>query len=565
MPVDKNIKNRIVIVIVFVVFAVLFLRVFWLQIIYGEKYKRLSIENCVRQVIVKAPRGSIYDSRKRILADTKPGYTIYLPKGSVSPYLEDSLKLQFIKSENFRIVRDIPFRTVCIIEERGFDISDMNIAAEPLRRTFFADTICHVIGYMGEISKGELDTYTGYSLGDIIGKTGLERQYDRYLKGEDGIRYVEVDEKGREIGIFSPGKQPMPGNNIYLSLDIDLQKVCARAMSHYQSGAIVAINPQNGNVIAYYSKPGFDPNDFSPCIKKELWNSLSKDTTYPLFDRVKNGRYPPASVYKLLITTGCLEEDLVTEGSHMPTSCNGGMYIGNRYFKCWNEHGVLNLRSAIVQSCDVYFYQLGMQLGLERISKYSRIFELGENTGIDLPGESKGLIPDETWYNTHYGRRGWSKGNVANLSIGQGEILFTPLRMANFIAGIANGRYLYTPTLVDSIVSYEGKVLYKDIDQPREIPIDENTIGFIRNAMLGVVQDSKGTGRAARISSIQVAGKTGSAENPKGEDHAWFVCFAPFEEPTIALIVFLENAGMGGGVAAPLAGEILRYLFEERT
>ena len=561
---NKNTRNRIITISIAIVFTLLFIRVFWLQIIFGEKYKRLSIENCVRQVLIRAPRGLIYDCNKRVLADTRPGYTIYVPKDKKITYLEDSLQLQFKETEESKFIRDVPFQIVCMIEERRSNISDISIVTEPLRRTYFADSICHFIGYMGEISKSELNIYKGYRAGDIIGKTGIEKQYDKYLKGKDGVNYIEVDAKGREIGIFSPGKQPIPGNNIFLSIDIELQRVCIKAMAGHTSGVIVAINPQDGRILAYYSQPGFNPNHFSPYIKEDRWIALSRDTIFPLFDRVKNGKYPPGSVFKLFITAAGIENGLLTENTLMPITCKGGIQIGNRYFRCWDEHGQLELISAIIQSCDVYFYQIGMQLGVDNIANYSRIFKLGEKTGIDLPGESGGLIPDERWFNSHYGKRGWSQGNVANLAIGQGEILLTPLNMASFISTIANGGTIYTPTLTDSIVSYEGKIIFRNSKQAEKVSLNDETIAFIRKAMLGVVQHADGTGRAANINDIMVAGKTGTAQNPQGEDHAWFVCFAPFDKPTIALIVFIEHGGMGGGVAAPIAGEILRYYFREQ-
>jgi penicillin-binding protein 2 len=451
-----------------------------------------------------------------------------------------------------------------MIEEKGLNIPEASLAAEPVRRTYFADTICHVIGYMGQISKNELKTMEGYRPGDIIGKTGIEREYEKFLKGEDGVNYIEVDAKGNEVGIFSPGRHPIPGNNVYLSIDIELQKVCARAMSEYQSGAVVAINPQNGRVLAYYSQPGFDPNHFSPCIKENMWVALSQDQSFPLFDRAGKGRYPPASVFKLVVAAAGIEKGLVTEHSYMDLPCEKSIYIGNKSYKCWKECGRLDLLDAVIQSCDIYFYQLGMLLGIENIATCSRIFELDKKTGIDLPEESEGLIPDEEWYNSHYGKKRWSRGVAANLAVGQGEILLTPLRMAIFISTIANGGIIYPPTLVDSIVSYNGKRVLTNTHHGKKVKLDGNTIAFLREAMLEVVQNQYGTGRTADIQGVKVAGKTGTAQNPRGKDHAWFAAFAPYDNPTIALVVFVENVGMGGEIAAPIARKILEYVFRER-
>lgn len=561
---DKNTRNKIAIYAVIVLFTVLFLRAFWLQIVSGKRYEQLSIENCVKQVIVKAPRGLIYDCKKTILADTRPSYTLYIPKDKRFAYLEDSLNLKFRELNDKKVARDIPFNMVCMIEERRSETPNISLIAEPARRTYFADTICHIIGHIGQISKEELKTMETYRLGDIIGKTGIEKQYEKYLKGEDGVNYIEVDARGKEVGIFSRGKQPSPGNSIYLSIDMGLQRVCAKAMSEYQSGAVVAINPQNGRVLAYYSHPGFDPDLFSPCIKEDTWSELSRDPSFPLFDRAGKGRYPPASVFKLVVTAGGIEKGLVTEHSYMNLPCKKGVPIGNKFYKCWKKHGRLDLLNAVIHSCDVYFYQLGMQLGLENIATFSRIFALDKKTGIDIPDESEGLIPDEEWYNSHYGKKGWSQGVVANLAIGQGEILLTPLRIATFTSTIANGGIIYPPTLLDSIVSYDGKRVFTNTHRGKKVSLNDNTIIFLRKAMLEVVQNSNGTGRASGIKGVKIAGKTGTAQNPRGKDHAWFACFAPYDNPTVALVVFVENAGMGGAIAAPIARKLLEYVFRER-
>ncbi|OYD14244.1 penicillin-binding protein 2 [candidate division WOR-3 bacterium JGI_Cruoil_03_44_89] len=561
---DKDTRNRIATFMVVGIFTVLFLRVFWLQIVCGERYERLSMENCVRQVEVRAPRGLIYDCRKTSLADTKPSYTLYLPGEQRFSYLEDTLNLKFKELDDTKLVRDIPFNLVCMIEERRTEMPGVSLVAEPVRRTYSADTICHIMGYVGQISKEELKTTEGYKPGDIIGKTGIEKEYEKYLRGQDGLNYIEVDASGKEVGIFSPGRQPTPGNNVYLSIDMELQKLCAKSLSGYQSGALVAVNPQNGRVLAYYSRPGFDPNKFSPCIDEDAWRELSRDPNFPLFDRAGKGRFPPASVFKLVVTAAGIEKDLVTEHTHMKLPCKKGVPIGNKFYECWKEHGSLNLLDAVIQSCDAYFYQLGMELGIENIATYSKIFELDKKTGIDLPDEGEGLIPDEEWYNSHYGKNGWSRGIAANLSIGQGEILLTPLRIAILISTIANGGTIYPPTLVDSIVSYGGKRVFTNTHPGKKVNLNENTIAFLRKAMLEVVENPDGTGRAAGIQGVEIAGKTGTAQNPRGEDHAWFVCFAPYNNPTIALVVFVENAGMGGEVATPIARKILEYVFRER-
>ncbi|MCD5383151.1 penicillin-binding protein 2 [candidate division WOR-3 bacterium] len=553
-------KDRGAVFVVISVFGVLLLRVFWLQIVQAERYGRLSKENYVKQVIVRAPRGNIYSSEKILLADTRAGYTLYLPPGTTSPFLEETLGIVLDASEDVKIVRDIPFKTVSWIEERGLDISGVEILAEPVRRYYYGNTISHIMGYVGEISKQELERMKGYKAGDLVGKKGIEREYERYLRGDDGVDYIEVDVMGRELGAFSPGRSPIPGADIYLSICIEIQKIAASALSEYKGGAVVAIDPRDGRVLAYYSHPGFNPNHFSPRIDKNIWKELLKDPSLPLFDRAKNGRYPPASLFKLVVAAKGLEDGLIQEDSYMPHPCDEGLQIGRRFFGCWERHeGRLSLIEAIEQSCNVYFYQLGMDIGVDGIADGARSFGLGEETGIDLPGESDALIPDKAWYNAHFGEGRWTWGHVANLSIGQGEILVTPLQMAVFASTIANGGVLYSPTLVDSILSYDGKRLFANRPTGRRVNLTRETLKFLRRAMLGTVE--RGTGRAAWIEGVGVAGKTGTAQNPHGESHAWFICFAPYENPSVAISIFVEHGGKGGAVAAPIARDILEFLY----
>jgi penicillin-binding protein 2 len=544
-----------------VLFGILFIRLFTLQIIQGSRYRRLARENCIKPVFIKAPRGKIWDRNGIILADTRPAYSVIIPDS-----LETIFGLKFKKLAGLRLSRDVPFETMCKIEERKEEFPWASCIIEPARRYVYSDTICHLIGYVGEISRDEInqEKYKNYRPGDFIGKAGIEKKYESFLKGKDGVKYVEVDAKGNEIGPL-PEKEafisPISGNDIILGLDLGLQKICVKSLSNFKAGAIICMNPMDGSILAYTSKPGFDPNLSYPGMPQVVWDSLSSDKLSPFLDRVKDARYPPASIFKLVTAACGIDNGIVNSSSFMPISCEKGIQIGNRFFKCWKKHGRLNLIDAITQSCDVYFYQLGMKLGIDAIGRYADKFGLGQKTGIDLSEEQEGLIPTRNWYDRKYGKNKWREGVVCNLAVGQGEILTTPLQILVLTSSIANGGWLVEPRVINSIISPEGDTIYTSKIKKRRVQIKDETLLLLKRAMYEVVNNEKGTGSLARVHGIEVAGKTGSAENPHGEDHAWFCAFAPYDNPEICVVVFIENGGMGGGVAAPIAGEIIKDYF----
>lgn len=543
-----------------IIFAFLILsgRSFLLQVVEGKKWARLSRKNCVRPIIIKAPRGIIYDRNGKELVSNRPAYSIIAQDIASLKRIEKTLNFPITrlkKGKNSLIVRDVPFELICKIEERKNEFPGINVSAEPLRKYFFPKILSHPIGYVGEVSKEELGKRR---LGDFIGRMGIEKEYDSYLVGKDGVMYMEVDAKGNEVRPLEEAKfvPPQPGANLWLTIDVDLQKLAYESLNGYERGAIVAANPKNGEILVYLSKPGFDANILSWGAPSSYWENLKNDYKAPLWDRVKGGGYPPGSIFKLVTAIAGLEEGIVKGSSYMELACDGKIRIGDRTYNCWAKHGYLNLINAIVQSCDIYFYQLGMKVGIDKLTTYAKRLGLGEETRVDLSNEAKGFIPTRTWY----GKR-LTKGVIANLAIGQGEIIVTPIQLLNLGLIIANDGVLFRPHIVKSIVLPNGETISPPIRR-KIIKISKQTLNIIKVAMLGVINDPKGTGKLAHIAGIKVAGKTGTAENPHGKDHALFLGFAPIDEPEICVVAVIENSGKGGSVAAPIVGKIIREYFK---
>ena len=556
-------EKRFFVIFLGVIFAFLILsgRSFFLQMVEGEKWTRLSRENCVRPIIIKAPRGIIYDRNGKELVSNRPAYSIIAQDESSLIRIEELLDSPITglkKERNPLTVRDAPFELICKIEERKNEFPGINVSAEPLRKYLLPEILSHPIGYVGEVSRQELGKY---KLGDFIGRMGIEKKYESYLVGKDGVMYMEVDAKGNEIRPLEEARfvPPQPGANLWLTIDVDLQELAYESLNDYERGAIVAVNPKNGEILVYLSKPGFDVNTLSWGAPSAYWENLKNDPRAPLWDRVKNGRYPPGSVFKLVTTIAGLEEGIIKRSSYMELACTGKIKIGNRIYNCWEKHGHLDLVNAIVHSCDVYFYQLGMKIGVDKLATYAKKLGFGERTRIDLSGESEGFIPTKSWY----GKR-LTRGVIANLSIGQGEILATPIQLLNLGLIIANDGVLFRPHVVKSIVLPNGETISPTIRR-KTARINKQTLDIIKEAMFGVVNYVKGTGGLARIIGVKVAGKTGTAENPHGEDHASFLGFAPVEDPEICVVAVIENGGKGGSVAAPIVGKIIKEYFKLKT
>jgi penicillin-binding protein 2 len=559
-----------------VVLLLLVVRIFFLQIMQHAFYRKLAEKNIIKIVQIPQNRGEFVDRNGVVIAGNTPDYDLkvypYLMKDNaevISLLSELALtseeeikqKMEDAKSPYGPVIlqRHLSYQEVSQIVEWISDLPGVNVERRPLRDYRYGAIAAHVIGYTGEATELELQERTELKEGDVVGKSGLEKQYDEYLRGKPGYEFIEVDAKGREIGIFKgvPSVKPEPGSEIRLTIDIALQELADSLLQQYSGGSVVAMNPQNGSVLILYCKPGFDPNILVRGISFEGLQDLVYTQNSSFWNRATMSAYPPGSIFKIVVAALSLDNGVIEPKTRM-RSCNGSFRIGNRIFNCWKRHGSLATYEAIVQSCDIFFYQVGMKLGFPAMAEGVKKLELIEKTGIDIPEESRGFFPNRAWYKERYDLNSPTKGMVANLSIGQGEVLLTPLQVCYFFSGIANNGQLVKPHLVNDIQHVSGEILYRSKFQRKKLFISKSTLDFIRKSMCGVVNERKGTGMLSRLSSILVAGKTGTAENPQGDDHAWFVGFAPFEKPEICIVVMVENGGHGGAVAAPIAGKILR-------
>jgi penicillin-binding protein 2 len=552
------------------VFLLLGLAFFRLQVLQHDQYSLRSESNRLRPVPLPAPRGLITDRVGGVIAENVPGYSVLLLAAS-----EDSLRahLELLASlvaldgeqlgrviERFRaapyeptlVVKDAPFGLVSRLEERRAVLPGLVIQTEPKRHYPDSGSVAHLVGYVGEVSEQELaGPLAGRRLGAIVGKVGLERRYEDSLAGEDGVRFVEVDARGRMVREEgAPALPPVPGHPVRTTISLDLQRFVASIFPRERRGALVAMDPRTGAILALYSSPPYDPNAFVGGVPRQLWRQLNEDAARPLLNRAIAARYPPASTFKLAIAAMGLRRGVVRVESRMPQPCRGGIQIGNRFFRCWKPegHGSLDLIGAVASSCDVYFYQLGLRLGLDRLLEDGTEFGFQSASGVDLPGELASIFPSgRDYYDRVYGPGRWTGTVAVNLAIGQGENAQTLMNMVRFYAALANGGEVPTPHLM---ARPSGAV--------QRIALEDTTFLELRRAMIAVVQ--RGTARAVRLERIQLAGKTGTAQNPHGLDHGWFIGFAPAEHPVIVVGAIMEFAEHGTTVAPYVARVIERYI-----
>ena len=567
-------------------FFILLFRFFHLQVLSGALYRERSERNHVRQIPIMPSRGRIYDRHGQILVDNRPSYSLYIVPyefnknpvdaaviSSIIGLSVDDIMARIDEKGNgpftpVRLIRDMRFEMLSNVEEHRLDLRGVFYQVEPVRTYPSNIRAPHVLGYVGEISNPELKLLKdrNYYRGDSIGKSGVEKSYNAVLKGQRGYRYVEVDVKGREVGNFD-GARDVPsvqGRSIRLTLDATLQAVVEDLMDG-KRGAVVVLDPTCGDVLAMASAPDYSLEPFANGISPEIWSRLMEDPDRPLLHRAVQAQLPPGSTYKLALMVAALQEGKIDPDDE--TTCPGYLWLGRRMFHCWQPdgHGSVNLLDALKVSCNVYFYRLGLRVGIDAWARSGRKLGFGAPTEIDLTGESSGLLPDRGYLNEKYGEKGWSKGMLANLSVGQGDLLVTPTQMVQLAAVIATGGKMVQPRLVrwiqdDSPDSWvEKQVKSRDV---RGISLD--VFHRVKEGMFRVVNHPGGTGGAARIPRIEVCGKTGTAQNPHGEDHAWFIGFAPRDDPKIALAVVVENGGSGGAIAAPIAGRIFRWFFRAK-
>ena len=568
-------------VVIFLFLFILLVRLFQLQIIQGANYRKVSEENRTQIIFNQAPRGDIFDRNGKLLVSNHPSFTLtftpdFFPESkslsktasSLSRILkvDSSLILQKLERarlypfKSSRIKTNIKREIAFYISERNLEFPGFNIHTEPIRNYLYDGLASHVIGYVGEISKQQilLLQQERYKLGDLIGKAGIERIYDTYLRGKDGGTSIEVSAAGKQVRILK-SVESMRGNDIVLTIDSELQRIAEEAFSGYE-GSIVIMEPNSGDILALVSNPGFNPNMFLGSLTRRQLNYLLKSNKKPLFNRSVQAQYAPGSVFKIITVIAALEEGVVSAKDKFV--CEGEYKVGKqeRIFRCWKKegHGKVNMIDAIAKSCDIYFYQLGLLLGVGNLPRYAREFGLGKITGVDLLGEKAGIVPDRAWKKKVLGE-GWWDGDTLNMAIGQGYLWVTPLQMANLLSTVANEGNLFSPRLVKKIVSRKGELIKEFKPQlMKKIDLKPDTWELLNKGLRRTI--TKGTGQAAYISKLSIAGKTGTSQNPQGEDHAWFAGFCPLNKPELAFVVFVEHGGHGGVVAAPIAREILvRY------
>lgn len=598
---NRNIKSLAFMLLVAGVFLCLSIRLFYLQSVQYEANIQSADENRLRRIVLTAERGLIYDRNGTLLVGNRPSYQIVILPGEIRKMKAEKKEALFKKlihvkdsqgealfdsavvdtmfqrsgwksHGTLRILEDASEEQVSIMQERSGEFPGVTTVVESRRSYPYGTLAAHLLGYTGEISDEQLllPEYAGYSSGDRVGQKGLEKQYDGEFRGEDGVKYVEVDAYGRQVrNIEGMQNVPsVPGYGMITTIDLDIQKVAEEALPDSVRGAVVAIDPRNGEILAMVSSPRLDPNIFSLKRRERNkgWAKVALDSTRPLMNRAVAGVYPPASVFKLVTSGAGLENRLVTGTTYMQKPCTGGYTFGARYQKCWGTHGNLNLVNALRLSCDVYFYQLGLMLGMERINEFGYRFGLGHKLGIDIPGEKQGWLPDSISFNERNKRSGWrwARGLILNLAIGQGQLV-TPLQEAVLAGSIATGKGVYRPHLMKELRDVNGNLVGRYI--PKKIfegNMSESTHRALLAGMDSVVNHPGGTGKRAAIPGIRVGGKSGSGEWKKGEKtHAWFVAVAPLENPEIAVAVIQEAQGGGGSKSAPVCRRVMEAYFEK--
>jgi penicillin-binding protein 2 len=595
-PAEFRQKLKIVVILLLIAISILLTRLGYLQIIRGAEFKQKSDNNSVRYRNIKPLRGLIMDRNGFVLVDNRPSFDVlFIPnkkKGNELSIeklknLYKSKSLEFSSDQSIpetakpyspvKLEKNVSMEKVALVETNALNLPGIYIDVSPIRLYLNGEMLAPVIGYTGEISKEDLENSNDkYAYGDVLGKHGLEKFFDAYIRGYRGAELVEVNVYGKEIKNLGK-KDPVSGYNMVLTIDADLQKAAWEAFEG-KAGSAVVLDPRNGEVLAMVSSPSFDPNLFYEGISSDEWNQLQNNPFAPLSNKAISGQYPPGSTYKLIVAAAALEEGIITPDTKV--LCKGSFTLGNRTYRCWNKHGhgYVNLHQAIVESCDVYFYTIGKMLGVDKIAQYAKRFGLGELAGIDLPNEKKGLVPTKEW-KLKRRKDVWHMGETISISIGQGFNLVTTLQLANAFGAFANGGTLWRPYLVKRIESTDGKI-YKEFlpEKKGELKLSPKTVEILNNALWGVVNEPGGTGHNAKLPGIEVCGKTGTSQVlglPEDEkarrrkilgafqkDHALFACYAPSRNSEVAVAVILENAGGGGAVAAPVARKILSAYFE---
>lgn len=591
---DRNRITRLhtLLVVCLVLFAVLLGRMVYLQLWRGDYYAKQSDGNRLRQSRILAPRGIIYDSEGKELVNNLPGYAVVLQKQSsykpetlqrLSNLLQmpvEEINAKIKASENFyepiMLKNNLDQQMVTKIEEQRRYMPEVMLSVQPIRNYPYHELAVHVLGYVGEVSSYEIEQglFKNISQGSLVGKGGLEKTYDKYLRGEDGAFMEEVDVAGNVVKHYD-SVQPIPGKNLKLTIDYELQKELEAFTDKHlaflrssgiapgaRAAAVVAIDPRNGAVRAMVSRPGYDPNWFVHGISSKNWNSINNDPNYPMNNKVITGEYPPGSTFKIVTGSAAFElkkvglnEPIFDGGFHpmVPTMGNaGGEVLG------W-----LTFIKALAMSDNVYFYELGYRVGIDNIEKYAHIFAFGERTGIDLEGESKGLVASKKVKRKIW-NEDWRLGDTFNAAIGQGFNLTTPIQLSVMLSIVANGGTKYQPYLVDSIINSDGSLFEKPKRaEGKHIDVSQQTIDYIRMGMSATTQEG---GTASYFAGLPkpIAGKTGTAENSHGRDHGLFVAYGPVDDPELVVVCIVEQGGFGSVAAGPIVYKAFEEFFQEK-
>lgn len=561
-------------ILIVICFVIIVINLWVLQIIKGKEFEQRAVSNCIRLLVEEAPRGEIYDQQGHVLVTNRSSVNFSMIPAEISNYQALSEKLSPVialdsptilsKLKNHRqspfqaltIKRDLEKDKIVAIEEQKYKFKGVLLTINPERKYLYHNFASHLLGYVNEVSEEDLrnTSFNYLTGGDMVGKSGIERSYDSYLRGEKGRKEIEVDALGREINTIKYQK-PIAGNDIYLTLNSQLQQFIESQMAE-KKGAIIVSEPSTGKIMAMVSYPDYDPNMFTRQISLSQWQIIAENEDNTLCNRNIQSVYPPGSVFKLVTAIAALEEGIINTDNTI--YCPGYYQEGNMTFKCWKEggHGNLAIINAIANSCNVFFYTMGRKLGIDKLSYYAKLLGFGEKTGIDLPGEQVGLVPSQDWKRKTF-NQSWYPGDSVNMSIGQGFLLVTPLQVHNLLCLIANEGFCCKPYYVEKIVAQSGEVIRQSIPEiTRKTDVSQNTFKIVKKGMKRAVES--GTGRSANIAEIEIAGKTGTAQNPQGENHAWFVGFAPIDKPEICVTVFIEHGGDGSVAAAPVASNIIR-------
>ncbi|HHY98982.1 MAG TPA: penicillin-binding protein 2 [Firmicutes bacterium] len=594
-------RLRLMSIVTIAIFLLLLGRLWQLQIVHGDLYATLSEGNRIRLIRIPAPRGRILDRNGIPIASSRMAYTIsVIPREldkspeslswlsrilgidvkDLKKKISDSGERSF---EPVRLVIDADPALITAIEERRYELPGVIVEELPVRYYPFGDLACHLLGYIGQIGPSELKELSshGYKPGDIIGKTGIEATYEKYLHGQDGGQQVEVNSLGRPVRVLGD-RNPIPGDDIVLTIDVKLQKAAEEALSqgleslqgkqdtkHVKGGGALVVDPRNGDILAMVSKPGFDPNDFVRGISPAKWKALNNPTN-PLANRITMFSYPPGSTFKIVTATAALEEGKVTINDRFV--CHGRDPISGK--ACWilargQSHGVQNLVDGIKNSCNIVFYELGRRVGIDLLSKWARLYGFGMPTGFNvIPRENAGLVPEREWKERTYkgSDRIWYPDETLDVAIGQGALSVTPIQLAMAYVALANGGWLYEPHVVSKVLDSTGQVVWHSkVRVNGHVPISPENRDIIINGMKAVTSPGGTAAGSFYRFPVPVAGKTGTAQAPPGPSHAWFAAFAPADNPEVVVLTFVERGVSGAAAAAPIARKILQAYFDEKA